>query len=99
MRVSQVARLLTSNVSVALVVAVIVFVNGLEKLLATLKPRERTVIQLLDLEERTVQETCNLTGWGASKVKVTAMRARRKLREQLQRLERRGSAGNSGDSR
>ena len=63
------------------------FSGLLDKLIATLKPREQIVIRLLDLEEHTVKEVTELTGWGASKVKVTAMRARRKLAEQLQRLE------------
>ena len=58
-----------------------------ERLLESLNPREQLVIRLLDLEENTIQETCNLTGWGASKVKVTAFRARKKLRQALQRLE------------
>jgi len=58
-----------------------------EKLLATLKPRERMVVQLLDLEKKSLREVCGLTGWGLSKVKVTAMRARRKLNENLKRLE------------
>jgi DNA-directed RNA polymerase specialized sigma24 family protein len=47
---------------------------------------------LLDLEQRSVQDVCNHTGWGASKVKVTAMRARRKLAEQMQRLETKSSS-------
>ncbi|MCU0780606.1 MAG: RNA polymerase sigma factor [Akkermansiaceae bacterium] len=59
----------------------------LDRLIATLAPREQIVIRLLDLEGRSVAEACELTGWGASKIKVTAMRARRKLAEQLQRLE------------
>ncbi len=59
----------------------------LEKLLATLNVREQTVIRLLDLEEHSIMEACKLTGWGASKVKVTAMRARRKLKVALARLE------------
>ena len=59
----------------------------LNRLIATLKPREQIVIRLLDLEEKTVQDVCDLTGWGTSKVKVTAMRARRKLSEQLKKLE------------
>jgi RNA polymerase sigma-70 factor (ECF subfamily) len=59
----------------------------LDQLIATLKPREQIVIRLLDLEEKSVQDVCDLTGWGASKVKVTAMRARRKLSEQLKKLE------------
>lgn len=50
------------------------------------------MIRLLDLEERSVQDVCNHTGWGASKVKVTAMRARRKLTEQMLRLEMNSSS-------
>lgn len=60
----------------------------IEKLLQALNPREQMAIRLLDLEERSVHEVCELTGWGASKVKVTAMRARRKLTKALERLER-----------
>jgi len=59
----------------------------LDRLISTLKPREQIVIRLLDLEEKSVQDVCNLTGWEASKVKVTAMRARRKLTQQLKKLE------------
>ena len=59
----------------------------LDRMIATLAPREQIVIRLLDLEQQSVQDVCNHTGWGASKVKVTAMRARRKLAEQMQRLE------------
>lgn len=58
----------------------------IDKLVATLKPREQIVIRLLDLENRSVQDVCGITGWGTSKVKVTAMRARRKLAAQFQRL-------------
>jgi len=58
-----------------------------EKLLATLNATEQTVLRLLDMEQKSVQEICALTGWGASKIKVTAMRARRKLNETLKRLE------------
>ena len=60
----------------------------IEKLLQSLAPREQIAIRLLDLEERSVREVCEITGWGASKVKVTAMRARRKLTTALERLER-----------
>ncbi len=58
-----------------------------EKLLATLNATEQTILRMLDLEQKSVQEITTLTGWGASKVKVTAMRARRKLNETLKRLE------------
>jgi len=58
-----------------------------ERLLASLKPTEQIVIRMLDLEQKSVAEIANLTGWGASKIKVTAMRARRKLRVKLEHLE------------
>lgn len=60
----------------------------LEKLLATLKPQEQLVLRLLDLEEKSVAEICDLTGWGASKIKVTAFRARRKLAATFKLLEK-----------
>lgn len=59
----------------------------LDRLISTLKPQEQIVIRLLDLEEKSVQDISDLTGWGASKIKVTAMRARRKLAEQMKKLE------------
>ncbi len=59
----------------------------LDKLIARLKPREQIVIRLLDLEELSVKEAMNATGWSASKIKTTAMRARRKLAEMVRRLE------------
>jgi RNA polymerase sigma-70 factor, ECF subfamily len=58
-----------------------------DKLLATLNPRERMVLQMIDLEKKSVREVCELTGWGASKVKVTAMRARKRLNANLNQLE------------
>ena len=59
----------------------------LDRLIATLAPREQIVIRLLDLDGRSVAEASDLTGWGVSKIKVTAMRARHKLAEQMKRLE------------
>jgi RNA polymerase sigma factor (sigma-70 family) len=60
----------------------------LYRLLATLKPDERLVIQLMYLEEKSVAEIGNLTGWKTSKVKVTAFRARQKLLTAIQRVEK-----------
>ena len=54
-----------------------------EKLLTMLKPVERLIIDLLYLQERSIAEVQQLTGWTAAKVKVTAFRARQKLRKQL----------------
>jgi RNA polymerase sigma factor (sigma-70 family) len=58
----------------------------LEKILATLPPEDRLVIQLTALEERSVKEVCAVTGWSAPLVKVRAFRARRKLRLALEHL-------------
>ena len=57
------------------------------KLLGQLKPDDRMVIQLLDLEQKTIAEISALTGWNQSLVKVRAFRARRKLRKLFQELE------------
>ena len=61
------------------------------KLLGQLKPEDRLVLQLLDLEQRSVAEISGITGWNQSLVKVRAFRARGKLKklfEELQRKER-----------
>lgn len=58
------------------------------KLLDQLKPDDRMVIQLLDLEQKTIVEISNLTGWNASLIKVRAFRARRKLRKLFQELQK-----------
>ena len=54
------------------------------KLLSKMSPEDRLVITLLDLEEKSVKEISELTGWGQSLVKVRAFRARRKLRKLAQ---------------
>jgi len=51
------------------------------KLLEQLKPEDRLVIQYLDLEQRTIAEISQLTGWNQILVKVRAFRARRKLQQ------------------
>ena len=58
------------------------------KLLNQLKPDDRLVIQLLDLEQKTIAEISGLTGWNTSLVKVRAFRARRKLQKLFQDLKR-----------
>ena len=57
------------------------------KLLDQLKPDDRLVIQLLDLEQKSVAEIAALTGWGQSMIKVRAFRARRKLQKLFQELQ------------
>jgi len=59
-----------------------------EKLLNQLKPEDRLVIQLLDLEQKSVAEISEQTGWNGSLVKVRAFRARRKLNKLFEELKR-----------
>jgi RNA polymerase sigma-70 factor (ECF subfamily) len=58
-----------------------------ERLLETLNPEDRLVVQMLDLEGRTSVEVEQLTGWSSVAVRVRAFRARRKLRKELLKLE------------
>ncbi len=58
----------------------------LERLLLSLKPEERLVVRWLYLEEKSVAEICDLTGWKPSKIKVKAFRARQKLTATIKRL-------------
>lgn len=63
----------------------------LQRLLGQLKPEDRLVLQLLDLEQRSVSEISQLTGWNGALIKVRAFRARRKLQKlykELQQQER-----------
>jgi RNA polymerase sigma-70 factor (ECF subfamily) len=53
----------------------------LDRMLAHLRPDERLVITLLHIEERTVREISERTGWSATLVKVKAFRTRQKLRK------------------
>ena len=56
------------------------------KMLETLSPKDRLILTMLDLEERSVEEIRELTGWNASLIKVRAFRARVKLRKQFARM-------------
>lgn len=58
------------------------------KLLDQLKPEDRMVIQLLDLEQKTIAEISEITGWNTSLIKVRAFRARRKLQKLFADLKR-----------
>jgi len=58
------------------------------KLLETLPARDRLILTCLDLEGRSIAETAKVTGSGEAVVKIRAFRARRKLRKELQKLEK-----------
>ena len=50
-----------------------------EKLLGRLKTDDRRVIVLFELEQRTIAEICEETGWAFEFAKMRLFRARRKL--------------------
>jgi RNA polymerase sigma-70 factor (ECF subfamily) len=56
------------------------------KMLETLSPKDRLILTMLDLEERSVEEIRARTGWNASLIKVRAFRARMKLRKQFAKI-------------
>jgi RNA polymerase sigma factor (sigma-70 family) len=62
----------------------------LNRLLLGLSPQDRMVIRLLHLEERSVAEIRQITGWNAAVIKVRAFRARQKLKTLLAQLEKEG---------
>lgn len=52
--------------------------------LAELRPEDRIVITLLNLEGKSIREISALTGWSEAKVKVRAFRARKELKKILE---------------
>lgn len=58
----------------------------LRKVLDTLPADDRLVLTLLHLEERSVAEIAELTGWSRARVKVQAFRARGRLRKAMDRM-------------
>jgi RNA polymerase sigma factor (sigma-70 family) len=62
------------------------------KLLGQLKPDDQLVVRMLDLEQKTIAEIAQLTGWNQSLIKVRAFRARRKLRKLFQQLQQKERA-------
>jgi len=57
-----------------------------DRLLSKLDPEDRLVLVLMDRDGYSVSEISEMTGWGQSKVKVRACRARRTLRAAMKRL-------------
>ena len=56
----------------------------LQRALVKLRPEDRLVITLQNLEEKSIHEIAVLTGWSESKVKVRAFRARKELKRILE---------------
>jgi RNA polymerase sigma-70 factor (ECF subfamily) len=58
----------------------------IDRVLEKLSPEARMVIQLLEIEDRSVKEIAQLTGWSVPLVKVRAFRARGEMRKILLRI-------------
>jgi RNA polymerase sigma-70 factor (ECF subfamily) len=56
------------------------------KLLETLPPEDALILTMIDGEGASIKETAAVTGWNESKVKVRTFRARKRVREALQKL-------------
>jgi len=54
--------------------------------LEQLSPPARLVITLLEIEERSIKEISQLTGWSVPLVKVRAFRARAEMRKLLAKI-------------
>jgi len=57
-----------------------------DRLLAVLPPEDQQALLMIDGEDASIKEVAEVTGWSESKVKVRAFRARRKLREAMEKL-------------
>ena len=57
-----------------------------DRLLGVLPPEDQQALLMIDGEDATIKEVAEATGWSESKVKVRAFRARRKLREAMEKL-------------
>jgi len=58
----------------------------LHELLDRLPPRDRLVLTLRHVEDKSLEETAQLTGWSVTMVKVQAWRAKNKLKRLLQQV-------------
>jgi RNA polymerase sigma-70 factor (ECF subfamily) len=56
------------------------------RVLQTLSPDDQLVLTMIDGEDASVKDVVETTGWSESKVKVLAFRARRRMREAVEKL-------------
>lgn len=61
-----------------------------DRVMSDLSPDDRLVLTMIDGEESSVKEVAEMTGWSESKVKVQAFRARKRMREAVEKLLARG---------
>lgn len=57
------------------------------RVMEQLSPPARLIITLLEIEERSIREIAELTGWSTTLVKVRAFRARAEMRKLVAKLE------------
>jgi RNA polymerase sigma-70 factor, ECF subfamily len=57
-----------------------------DRLLGVLSPEDRLALTMIDGEDASVKEVAEATGWSESKVKVRAFRARKRVREAMEKL-------------
>jgi len=59
----------------------------MEILMDQLKPKDRLLVQLIHLEEKSIKEVQQITGWSEPVIKVRAFRARQKLKKLWRQIE------------
>ena len=57
-----------------------------DRLLSVLPPEDQQALLMIDGEDASIKEVAEATGWSESKVKVRAFRARKKVREAMEKL-------------
>jgi len=57
-----------------------------DRLLSVLPPEDQQALLMIDGEQASIKEVAEATGWSESNVKVRAFRARKKLREAMEKL-------------
>jgi RNA polymerase sigma-70 factor (ECF subfamily) len=70
--------------------------EAIDAVLTQLPPRDRLVITLLYLEDHSIEQAAQLTGWTRTMVKVQAFRARRKLKKIMEHGRHGGSTKDVG---
>ena len=56
------------------------------RILETLPPEDQLVLTMMDGDDASVKDVVEMTGWSESKVKVRAHRARRRMRQAVEKL-------------
>jgi len=57
-----------------------------DKVLGVLPAEDQVALLMIDGDDASIKEVAEATGWSESKVKVRAFRARKKLREAMEKL-------------